>query len=42
MDAKRAMLRYWSRNQGQIDLDFQEYLHRCRLQSDNKTIVFRA
>ena len=42
LDAKRAMLRYWSRHQNRMDLEFDQFMSRCRLQDDNKTIIFRA
>lgn len=40
VEAKRALLRYWSRNRGDIDVSFDELQRRCRLLDDGKTIVF--
>ncbi|MGM0558289.1 MAG: hypothetical protein ACQEVA_18035 [Myxococcota bacterium] len=40
VEAKRALLRYWSQNRGDIDLTFDELQQRCRLLEDGKTIVF--
>lgn len=42
LDAKRAMLRYWARHQNRMNLEFDQFMSQCRLQGDNKTIIFRA
>lgn len=40
VEAKRALLRYWSKNRSQIDVTFDELQQRCRLLDDGKTIVY--
>lgn len=42
LDAKRAMLRYWSQNEDNLGLEFTEFQRRCRLLEDDRTIVFKA
>lgn len=39
VEAKRALLRYWSRNRADTDMTFDELQQRCRLLEDGKTIV---
>jgi hypothetical protein len=42
LDAKRAMLRYWMKNQFDLGLDLPEFKQRCRLLNDDRTIVFKV
>lgn len=41
VEAKRALLRYWSRNRDDIDLTFEQLQRRCRLLEDGRTIVLK-
>ena len=42
LDAKRAMLRYWARNQSNLGLSLDQFSAKCRLLADHRTIVFKA
>lgn len=37
---KREVLAYWYKNRSQLDLSLKDFLSRCRLSSDERTVVF--
>ncbi len=38
---KREVLGYWHRNQGSLGMSLKEFLARCRLSSDERTVTFK-
>jgi hypothetical protein len=41
-DVKRKALSFWASNSGHLGLSLREFLRRCRLGADERTIVFMA
>ena len=41
LGVKRDVLSYWHRNQEPLGLSLKEFLARCRLSSDGRTVIFR-
>lgn len=39
-DAKRRALNYWYINRRELGVDLRAFSERCRLQTDNRTILF--
>ncbi len=39
-DAKRRALNYWYMNRTTLRMDLRTFSEHCRLQADNKTIIF--
>ncbi len=41
-DVKRKALSYWASNSGRLGLSLRDFLGRCRMGADERTITFSA
>lgn len=41
LETKRQMLRFWERNQDRLQMGLHEFLRRCTLMEDERTVVFQ-
>jgi hypothetical protein len=41
-DVKRKALSYWASNSGCLGMSLRDFLGRCRLGADERTIIFSA